>query len=202
MTTKHTLSDRQRLFAAEYLVDLNATQAAIRAGYSARSAGGISGKLMGMDKIQEAIQEEMSKRLERTYIDQDKLIKEWTSLAYSDITEYMGANGYVLTPDTLHTLRPEIRRCISEITEIINPSTHEVKYKIKLYNKTDYHKMLGQHFGILGKVGLDVNVPSPIQVESHNVVQGFPNDNLTVAEWEEQVKEARIKRREKEQEEE
>lgn len=56
------LTPRQSLFVKEYLVDLIATQAAIRAGYSARTAEQQGSRLLSNAKVQAAIQEEMAKR--------------------------------------------------------------------------------------------------------------------------------------------
>ena len=56
------LTDKQRTFVAEYLVDLNATQAAIRAGYSARNADKIGPELLGKTRVAAVIAEEQTKR--------------------------------------------------------------------------------------------------------------------------------------------
>ncbi len=53
---KGNLTKKQKMFVAEYLVDLNATQAAIRAGYSEKNAGKIGPELLGKTRISEAIQ--------------------------------------------------------------------------------------------------------------------------------------------------
>lgn len=60
------LTDKQRTFVAEYLVDLNATQAAIRAGYSASNAGKIGPELLGKTRIANAVQEAKLQRAEKT----------------------------------------------------------------------------------------------------------------------------------------
>ncbi len=70
------LSAKQRTFVDEYLVDLNATQAAIRAGYSKNTAGAIGGEHFQKPEIQEAIQGAMQRRAERTEITQDKVLAD------------------------------------------------------------------------------------------------------------------------------
>ena len=60
------LTDKQQRFVAEYLIDLNATQAAIRAGYSAKNADKIGSQLLGKTRVAEAIQAEKTARSERT----------------------------------------------------------------------------------------------------------------------------------------
>lgn len=69
------LTDKQQRFVAEYLVDLNATQAAIRAGYSARTAGSVGGENLKKPEIAAAIQAAMNKRAERTQVDADYVLR-------------------------------------------------------------------------------------------------------------------------------
>ena len=68
------LTPKQKRFVAEYLVDLNATQAAIRAGYSGRTAEQIGYQLLQKTSVSSAIQEAMQKRAERVEITQDYVI--------------------------------------------------------------------------------------------------------------------------------
>lgn len=68
------LSDKQRIFVEEYLVDLNATQAAIRAGYSERTASRIGPQLLGKTCVREAIEKAQAKRARRVEVTQDYVI--------------------------------------------------------------------------------------------------------------------------------
>ena len=70
------LTDKQKRFVSEYLIDLNATQAAIRAGYSAKTAGRIGGENVQKPEIQKAISEAMSKQQERTELTADEVIAD------------------------------------------------------------------------------------------------------------------------------
>ncbi len=70
-----SLTPKQARFVEEYLVDLNATQAAIRAGYSARNADKIGPELLGKTRVAEAIQKAKEARSERTEITQDEVIQ-------------------------------------------------------------------------------------------------------------------------------
>ncbi len=79
------LNDKQKRFVDEYLIDLNATQAAIRAGYSKATARQIASELLTKPDMQEAIQEAQKKRSERTQITQDWVIKRLAALADADI---------------------------------------------------------------------------------------------------------------------
>lgn len=68
------LNDKQRRFVEEYLIDLNATQAAIRAGYSAKTAYSQGQRLLKHVEIQQAITEGQAQRSERVKIDQDYVL--------------------------------------------------------------------------------------------------------------------------------
>lgn len=68
------LTDKQRRFINEYLIDLNATQAAIRAGYSRKTADRIGPELLGKTCVSKAIREAKAERQERTEITQDYVL--------------------------------------------------------------------------------------------------------------------------------
>lgn len=68
------LSDKQRIFVEEYLVDLNATKAAIRAGYSERTASRIGPQLLGKTWVREAIEKAQAKRARRVEVTQDYVL--------------------------------------------------------------------------------------------------------------------------------
>ena len=68
------LTDRQQRFVDEYLIDLNATQAAIRAGYSGKNAESIGYQLLQKTPVQEALIAAKTKRTERTLITQDMVL--------------------------------------------------------------------------------------------------------------------------------
>ena len=69
------LTEKQKRFAAEYLTDLNGTQAAIRAGYSAKTAGQMAEKLLKKGEIQSLVQQGMGARAKRTAITQDYVLQ-------------------------------------------------------------------------------------------------------------------------------
>lgn len=68
------LTDKQTAFVREYLVDLNATQAAIRAGYSERTASRIGPQLLGKTWVREAIEKSQAKRARRVEVTQDYVL--------------------------------------------------------------------------------------------------------------------------------
>lgn len=68
------LTDKQTAFVREYLVDLNATQAAVRAGYSERTASRIGPQLLGKNWVREAIEKAQAKRARRVEVTQDYVL--------------------------------------------------------------------------------------------------------------------------------
>ena len=87
------LTPKQKRFVAEYLVDLNATAAARRAGYSAKTADRIGPELLGKTCVSEAIQQAIREREKRTEITQDMVLRETAKLAFFDIRNIFDKDG-------------------------------------------------------------------------------------------------------------
>lgn len=83
------LTEKQKRFCEEYLIDFNATQAALRAGYSQKTAYSIGDENLRKPEIQSEIQTLIQKRSERTGISADTVITELAKIAFSD-TEITG----------------------------------------------------------------------------------------------------------------
>lgn len=82
------LTTKQKIFVAEYLIDLNATQAAIRAKYSEKTAEQMGYQLLQKTSVQEAIQQAMKNREQRTEITQDKVLTELAKIAFANGTDF------------------------------------------------------------------------------------------------------------------
>ncbi len=98
------LTPKQSLFVKEYLVDLNATQAAIRAGYSQKTAGSVGAENLTKPEIASAVQEEMDKRSERTEITSDYVLNTIVDTLercrqVRPVLNRKGEHIYVETPD-------------------------------------------------------------------------------------------------------
>lgn len=81
------LTAKQQRFCDEYLIDLNATQAAIRAGYSPGTAEQAASRLLTIVKVSDEIAREMAERSKRTGINQDRVVKELAKLAFVNIAD-------------------------------------------------------------------------------------------------------------------
>ena len=87
------LTEKQKRFAEEYLIDLNATQAAIRAGYSAKTANEQGSRLLANVSIQKAISKAIAERSGRTKISQDRVVNELAKIAFLNIADLIDQNG-------------------------------------------------------------------------------------------------------------
>ena len=99
------LSPKQNLFVQEYLIDKNATQAAIRAGYSAKTAEIIGFENLRKPKIKEKIDYELATEAERLGITRQRVLDEMARCAFFDVRKLFNADGSLkdildLDPDT------------------------------------------------------------------------------------------------------
>lgn len=89
------LSNKHQLFVAEYLIDLNATQAAIRAGYSPKTAGVQCDRLLKIPHVAAAIAKQQGKRLQKLEITAERVLNELALIGFCNMKDYMrvGADG-------------------------------------------------------------------------------------------------------------
>lgn len=136
------LTAKQQRFCDEYLIDLNATQAAIRAGYSPRTAEQAASRLLTIVKVSDEIAREMAERSKRTGINQDRVVKELAKLAFvniADVVDLENATVRISATD-------EDLACIQSVK--IKPSEFGTEREIKLYDKKASLELLGRHLGM------------------------------------------------------
>ena len=151
------LTDKQKKFVEEYLLDLNATQACIRAGYSSKRASEIGYQLLQKTTVSEAISEALAERSRRTGINQDRVIQELARIAFVKITDVIDANGEIKRNASDDDLA-----CIEsykvEDSDSINGSSS--KREVKLASKLKALELLGKHLGMFtDKVDVEVVLP-------------------------------------------
>ncbi|MCB0302836.1 MAG: terminase small subunit [Calditrichaeota bacterium] len=140
------LTAKQEAFCREYVVDRNATQAAIRAGYSERTAGFQGHDALKKPKVAKRIAELEADIAERNDISVDRLVQELKEIALSDVTQLAETlSGSTFTVKSLEEIPPDLRRCIESIQ-----STKD-GIKIKLWSKTSALDMLMKHLGAYEK---------------------------------------------------
>lgn len=139
------LRDKQAVFVREYLVDLNATAAAKRAGYSEKTAHVIGQENLRKPAIKEAISEAMKARSDRTEITADRVLLELGRLAFLDIRKAFNADGS-LKP--IHELDDDTAAAIAgiEVSETHGgDSAAGTLKKIKLSDKRASLELCGRH---------------------------------------------------------
>lgn len=141
------LTDKQKKFCEEYLIDLNATQAAIRAGYSEDTATEIGYENLRKPHIQEYVQSAQKALSEKTGITHERLLAEYAKIAFSDIRElYAGDNQLLDVRQMDDTIAGAVMSVeVDEMyagTMIIGHTK-----KVKLYNKLQALDSIGKHLG-------------------------------------------------------
>ncbi len=139
------LTPKQALFVQEYLIDLNATQAAIRAGYSENSAKEIGCQNLIKLNIQEAITKAQLKRQERTEVTQDRVLKELALIAFIDIKDAYNENGELLP---IHEMPEDVRRAIGGMDYTTIGDDIGKTSKVKLLDKKGSLELLGKHMAM------------------------------------------------------
>jgi phage terminase small subunit len=142
------LTPKQEAFCREYLIDLNGTQAAIRAGYSIKGAHVQAAQLLSNPKVQEFANKLKTERAERTEITSDRVLKEIGRLAFADIRSVFHESGQLLP---VHMLPPDVAASIASIEVVTSkvpggePVDVEHTAKIKFWDKRGSLELLGRH---------------------------------------------------------
>lgn len=143
--TSKQLDDRREKFCQEYIKTLNATQAAITAGYAEASARVQGSRLLIQDNITRRLNELKEKRSERAAIDANTVILELLNIARVDIAQIYDEKGK-LKP--IHEIPENVRRAISGIETVENIDDGELigeTKKIRFWDKNRALELLGKH---------------------------------------------------------
>lgn len=143
------LTDKARQFCAEYLKDLNAGQAAIRAGYSAKSAYRTASRMLADKDIQAYLAKISKKRSLRTAVTQDRVLTEISRLAFNDPRRAFDDNGALLPvqdwPDDVAAAIASI-----ECNEIkLDGVVVGMVKKVKFWDKSKNLELAARHLGML-----------------------------------------------------
>lgn len=139
------LNERQARFVAEYLVDLNATQAAIRAGYSQRTAYRTGADNLKKPQIAEAIREAMEDREARTNITADRVLRELAAIAFADPADYQRIRRGRLTLNGTEDIPRDKRRAVQGYRRTRDGP------EVVLGDKMRALELLMKHLGMLDK---------------------------------------------------
>ena len=137
-----SLTPKQQAFVREYLIDLNAQKAGIRAGYSARSTSQGS-DLLKQPKIAGIVLQALRARSARTLATGDRVVEELSGIAHSDIFDLFDVSNEIFILKDFREIPPHIRRTVKSIKQ--------TKFGIELtmHDKTIALGLLARHLGML-----------------------------------------------------
>lgn len=183
------LTAKQQRFCDEYLIDLNATQAAIRAGYSLKTARAQGQRMLTNVDIQTYISELIKKREKRTEITQDSVLRELALIAFAKASDYakvvekdamIEVDGNMVpvldedgNPVKYRTVEPILT---DELTEDQKKAIAVIKkgrdgFEIKPYSKIQALELLGKHLGMFTE-RVEVKSTTP------NALEGLTTEEL------------------------
>lgn len=145
------LTAKQSMFVLEYLVDLNGTQAAIRAGYSEKTAGVIAQENLKKPYIQAALQVAMQERKDRVIADSDFILQRLLDTAQADIADLYDEDGKLLPVKDWPVIFRKGLVAGMDVVSFAGPSSGEdgkgvgVVNKIKLSDRTKILELMGKH---------------------------------------------------------
>lgn len=168
MAKKAKLTEKQQRFVDEYLIDLNATQAAIRAGYSVKTADVQGSRMLGNVKVQQAISEEMAERSKRTGVNQDRIVEELAKIAFVNIEDVVDTD----TGEILPNASKDDLACIESVKfkQSDNQYGGSIEREVKLASKMKALELLGKHLGMWNDK-LDVNITQPIVITGEDALE-------------------------------
>lgn len=148
--------DKRASFVREYLIDCNATQAAIRAGYSAKTAKQIGSRLLTNVDVMTEINKAKVQRAERVEVTADLVLAELLKIARVDLSQLYDEHGNL---KDIHSIPEDARRAIAgiEVDEIWegrgeNREQTGVTRKVKLWDKPRALELLGKHLKLFTEV--------------------------------------------------
>ena len=144
-----SLTPKQCRFVDEYLIDLNATKAAIRAGYSTNRANAMGHENLTKPDIAAAIEAAMKARSERTEITQDRVLAEYAKLAFLDPRRFYDEHG-ALKP--VHLLDADVAAALVGVDVVDSfdkeSQTTTTTKKIKFVDKKGALDSCARHLGM------------------------------------------------------
>jgi len=159
------LTEKQKTFCDEYLIDLNATQAAIRAGYSPDSAKEIGCENLTKPNIRAYIDKEIANRSKRTGINQDRVIRELARIAFVNANDVINMNEATLKADATEDDTATIASV--KVKTIPTKEGEGVEREIKLADKLKALELLGKHLGMFkDNININANVNSTKKLDS------------------------------------
>ena len=137
------MTDKQARFCEEYMIDLNATQAAIRAGYSPKTAQEQSARLLSNVMVQNRLAQLQAEQSRRTGVSADRVVRELAKIAFANASD-------LIDPETASVKLDASRDDLAAIQSIKVKSFGEdgLEHEVKLADKLRALDLLGKHLGM------------------------------------------------------
>lgn len=156
------LTPKQQLFVEEYLIDLNGKQAAIRAGYSPKTAEVQASQLLSKLKVRAAIDKALAERSKRTGVNADRVVRELARIAFANPTKIVDtATAELIDDDEDETAAIQSIK-VKRFTN--KDGDTSIEREIRFNDKTRSLELLGKHLGMFTdkvEVTGNMNVNNP-----------------------------------------
>lgn len=140
------MTKKQKRFVEEYLIDLNITQAAIRAGYSPKTAYSIGSENLKKPEIRACIEKAMAERSKRTGINQDRIIMELAKIGLLNPKDLVDFDEATVKEEAAEEDLAAIASV--RVKRFPTKDGEGIEREIKMHDKTKALELLGRHFGM------------------------------------------------------
>ena len=173
MKDEDGLNPKQAIFVREYLIDKNATQAAIRAGYSAKTADRIGPELLGNSCVEAAVNRNLIKQQERTEVTADRVLRELAAIAFADTRKLYREDGSIKSPGELDDRTASALAGIDTEERDGEDGYRAYTRKVKQWDKVKALELLGKHLGLYPTRGtLSIALDGQVDVQHTHRIEG------------------------------
>lgn len=161
------MTQKQKIFCEEYLIDLNATQAAIRAGYSPKAAKEEGSRLLTNANVRACVDRALAERSKRTGVTADRVVRELARVAFVNPTEVVDTDKATVLPNASED---DTAAIASVKVKVVDGDFSSVEREIKFADKLKALELLGKHLGMYTD---NVNISGDMGVQ---IVNDIPKD--------------------------
>lgn len=166
--------EQQNLFALEYIKDFNATKAAIRAGYSEKTAGSQAHDLLKKPDIQARVNKHIGDRIQRTQITTDMVIEELSHIAFARTTDAVYVKDGTVRIKETSEISERSHAALESIKETVGKDGSS-SISVKFHNKEKALELLGKHLGMFeDRLEISGNVKKPLRM----IIEDYTTDDM------------------------